>query len=146
MQERHSSDSQLEFPVELEARLRSLGIYPTPQRLMIAQSLLPEHQHVTAEQLHERLRKRSVGLSKATVYNTLGLFVQKGLLREVFVDNARTFYDSNTQPHYHFYNLDTGTLTDIDRQRVHFNLQHELPAGTRLDSAEVIIRVRNLDA
>ena len=141
-----SSGSPLIFPVELEVRLRSLSIYPTPQRLMIAEALLARHQHVTAEQLYERLSQRAVGLSKATVYNTLGLFVKKGLLREVYVDSSRTFYDSNPQPHCHFYNLDTGTLTDIDQRWVRFSLLQELPAGTELESAEVMIRVRNRDA
>ena len=85
-------------------------------------------------------------VSKATVYNTLGLFASKGLIREVIVDPTRVFYDPNTSDHHHFYNVDTGELQDIDVADVQVSQLPELPAGTVTDGVDVIIRVRSATA
>jgi len=124
--------------------LRSHGIYPTAQRVCLANMLLAKNQHMTAEQIYEGIRNDDLKVSQATVYNTLGLLVQKGLLHEIFVDSTKTFYDSNIRPHQHFYNVDTGALTDI-RQAVPTGfLRDELPSGVALDSIDVIVRIKNL--
>ena len=86
------------------------GILPTPQRLEIAGILLEKPQHLSADQIIERLRRDGSAVSKATVYNTLNLFSEHGLVKEVMVDPIRKFYDSTTHPHHHFYNVDTGEL------------------------------------
>jgi Fur family iron response transcriptional regulator len=115
----------------------------TKQRRVIADTLFACHQHVTAEQLYEAVRETGARVSKATVYNTLGLFVRKGLVREIFIDSSRTFYDSNISHHHHFYNVDTGDLIDIkERLAPHF-IDQELPEGTAMEMVDIVIRVRN---
>ncbi|HWQ94469.1 MAG TPA: transcriptional repressor, partial [Gammaproteobacteria bacterium] len=82
-------------------------------------------------------------VSKATVYNTLALFVEHGLLREVIVDPSKIVYDSNLSAHHHFYNIDTGLLQDIPSEQVTVANLSTLPEGTAAAGIEVIIRVRN---
>ncbi len=121
----------------------SHGILPTPQRLEIADILLERAQHLSADQIIERLRVKKSAVSKATVYNTLKLFSEYGLVKEVMVDPVRKFYDSTTRPHHHFYNVDTGELSDIPDARVSFEAFPNMPAGTERESVEVLIKVRN---
>ena len=118
------------------------GILPTPQRVEIARVLLERPQHMSADQLIERLRAAGSAVSKATVYNTLNLFSERGLIREVMVDPERKFYDSTTHPHHHFYNVDSGELADIPHDQVSFERLPELPQGTEQQSVEVIIKLR----
>jgi Fur family transcriptional regulator, iron response regulator len=126
------------------ARLLALrGITPTQQRVEIAAILLAEPQHVCAEQLMTRINQAGVCVSKATVYNTLGLFARRGLVREVIVDPAKVFYDSNVRPHQHLYHVDSGTLTDIPAHAVDIKGLPELPAGTVVDGVDVIVRLRS---
>ncbi len=122
--------------------LQAHHIQPTQQRLEIAQLMLAQPQHMSAEQVLAAVNTKGNVVSKATVYNTLGLFAAKGLVHEVIVDPNRVFYDSNTTPHHHFYNVDTGELTDIQVGEVGINNLPQLPPGTEPDSVEVIIRVR----
>jgi Fur family transcriptional regulator, iron response regulator len=124
------------------ATLERRGISPTPQRVRIARELLGRPQHLSAEQILERVNRRGAAVSKATVYNTLKLFTQKGLVREVIVDPSRVFYDSNIDSHHHFFNVDTGELEDIPIERVEFSRFPALPKGTFQDGVDVIIRVR----
>jgi Fur family iron response transcriptional regulator len=119
------------------------GILPTPQRIEIAHILLDRPQHLSAEQIIERLRAADSGVSKATVYNTLNLFSAHGLIKEVMVDPVRKFYDSTTRPHHHFYNVDSGELSDIPDEQVRFAELPGLPEGTESESVEVLIRVRD---
>jgi len=129
------------------AGLKSLfeqhGILPTPQRVQIAGILLERPQHLSAEHIIEKLRAAGSRVSKATVYNTLNLFSAHGLIREVMVDPVRKFYDSTTRPHHHFYNVDSGELSDIPDEEVRFLDLPELPGNTRRESVEVLIRIRN---
>ena len=128
---------------EVLAEFARFGILPTPQRLEIAEILFEKPQHLSAEQIIDRLRTGGSGVSKATVYNTLNLFSDRGLVRECLVDPERRFYDSNTQPHHHFYNVDTGHLIDIPREEIRLDEIPEFPKGVRLDQVEVLIKVRN---
>ena len=123
--------------------LRSHGITPTAQRVKIAHTMLSRPQHLSADQLLVLTNKTGKIASKATVYNTLGLFAQKGLIRELVVDPKRTFYDSSTHPHHHFYNSDTHELSDITDNQVEVSIQGELPPGTEIDNVEVIIHLRS---
>jgi Fur family iron response transcriptional regulator len=118
------------------------GILPTPQRLEIAEILLAKPQHLSADQIIERLRQSGSSVSKATVYNTLNLFGECGLVKELSLDPERRHYDSSTVPHHHFYNVDTGEVTDIDEDQVSFNALPTLPTGTESQSVEVLIKVR----
>ena len=126
-------------------RLRRYGILPTQQRLQIAQILLTRDQHVSAEQVLELVNATGNSVSKATVYNTLGLFAAKGILREVNVDPSRAFYDTNNTTHHHFYNVDTGELSDIQTGQIPVDQLPGAPEGTVVDGVDVIIRVRNVD-
>ena len=126
-------------------RLRRYGILPTQQRLQIAQILLTRDQHVSAEQVLELVNATGNSVSKATVYNTLGLFAAKGILREVNVDPSRAFYDTNNTIHHHFYNVDTGELSDIQTGQIPVDQLPGAPEGTMVDGVDVIIRVRNVD-
>ncbi len=118
------------------------GILPTPQRIEVAEILLERPQHLSAEQIIERLKQADSRVSKATVYNTLKLFGERGLVRELMVDPERKFYDSTTGPHHHFYNVDNGELVDIPGDQVRFADLPALPDGTERESVEVLIRVR----
>jgi Fur family iron response transcriptional regulator len=128
---------------EILAKFEDHGVLPTPQRLEVADILLSEPQHLSADQIIDRLREESSTVSKATVYNTLKLFEKRGLIKECLVDPERRFYDSTTQPHHHFYNADTGELSDIPMSDIEVSGLPLLPAGTQLEGAELIVRVRN---
>jgi Fur family iron response transcriptional regulator len=127
---------------ELVSLLRVHGIQPTRQRLEIASVLFTEPQHVSAEQVLASVNRQRHLVSKATVYNTLGLFAEKGLLREVIVDPTKVFYDTNTGHHHHFYNLDTNTLIDIGADHIALGSLPHSPEGTVPVGVDVVIRVR----
>ena len=130
-------------PEELVHMLRRAGISPTAQRLEVARVLLAKPQHLAAEQVLAQLTQQGVSVSKATVYNTLGLFAERGLVREVFVDATRVFYDSNASSHYHFYNVDDGTLADFPSEAINVNGMPPAPEGTETESVDIVVRVRN---
>lgn len=114
----------------------------TQQRVAVAEVVFAKPQHLSAEQILAALRAAGSRVSKATVYNTLNLFRERGLLRTVDVDPERQYYDSTSRPHHHFYNVDTGELTDIPVDAVQLNLSTELPPGTEEDGVDVVIRIR----
>jgi Fur family iron response transcriptional regulator len=120
------------------------GILPTAQRLEVAGILLAKPQHLSAEQIIDRLRMNGSGVSKATVYNTLNLFSERGLVNECLVDPERRFYDSTTEPHHHFYNMDTGELTDIPHRNIQISGLPDLPEDFHLDGIEVVIKGRGV--
>ncbi len=122
--------------------LKLHDISPTSQRLEIARILLARPQHLSADQVLASVNASLPVVSKATVYNTLGLFAKKGLVREVIVDPSKVFYDSNVEPHFHFYNSDSGELTDIPNDSITLSQIPELPQGCSLDSVDVIVRIR----
>lgn len=128
---------------DLLKKLTCCGITPTPQRLEVAEILLEKPQHLAADQIIERLRAQGRQVSKATVYNTLKLFSEKGLVRELSVTAERRFYDSTTHPHHHFFHVETGELQDIPEDQIGITGLPPLPAGTERESVEVLIRVRN---
>lgn len=127
-------------------RLQAHDVSPTRQRLLIAELLFAQPQHLSAEQVLEKVNQDQAAVSKATVYNTLNLFARNGLVREVIVDPSKVFYDSNTSEHHHLYNVDTGELTDVAPERLQLGQLPELPDGTVPVGVDVIIRVRAGDA
>ena len=131
---------------DILAKFAEQGVQTTPQRIEIAEILLEKPQHLSAEQIIDRLRDAGSSVSKATVYNTLNLFTDRGLVRECVVDPERRFYDSRTSPHHHFYNVDTGELADIPDDAISFDSLPELPGGSQIESVEVIIKVRRAAA
>ncbi|HET7569263.1 MAG TPA: Fur family transcriptional regulator [Gammaproteobacteria bacterium] len=127
----------------IAARLAAAGVQPTAQRVEIARVLLERPRHLSADRLSAILMEQGARVSKATVYNTLKLLCARGLLKAVNVDPNRIFYDSTTRPHHHFYNVDSGELTDIPAEQVRFADLPALPRGTAQEGVDVIVRVRN---
>ena len=123
--------------------LRSHAINPTHQRIEIAHAIFSRGEHLSADQILALVNDRASETSKATVYNTLNLFVGKKLLREVIVDPSKVFYDPNTTPHHHFYDVDTGALTDIDARDIRVTGLPALPRGMAAEGVDIIVRVRS---
>lgn len=123
-------------------RLRAHGIQPTHQRVEIACLLFERHEHLSADQVLAAVNARCAETSKATVYNTLHLFCERKLIRELIVDPAKVYYDPNVSPHHHFYDVVTGRLTDIPADALHLPELPPLPPGTVADGVEVVIRTR----
>jgi Fur family iron response transcriptional regulator len=125
------------------ARLRSVGLRPTRQRLALARLLLENgDRHITAEQLHGEAVGADIQVSLATVYNTLHQFTEAGLLREVVVEPGRSYFDTNTTDHHHFFCDADGRLQDIPGEDVMVSGFPLPPLGTEICRVDVIIRVR----
>jgi len=125
-----------------ERRLSDCGIRPTGQRVRIAALLLSAPQHLSAEQILDSLRAAGARVSKATVYNTLKVLAQRGLVRQIHLDPERSVYDSTIVPHHHFHDLETGELQDIDPNDIAFSRFPTLPEGMEAEAIEVVIRLR----
>ncbi|MDT3708265.1 MAG: transcriptional repressor [Thiobacillus sp.] len=121
--------------------LRSHDINPTHQRIEIAYALFSRHEHVSADQVMAIVNTRHSETSKATVYNTLKLFLEKGLVREIIVDPTKVFFDPNPSPHHHYYEVDSGRLYDIDAD-VQISGLPPLPSGMTATGIDLIVRVR----
>lgn len=126
----------------MRARLEAQGISPTPQRLSVAEVLLKRPQHLTADQVHAGVCRNGGHVSVATVYNTLKLFSERGLVREVVVEQGRVFYDSTPEPHHHLYDEESGDLTDIPSEQVVFSRLPELAPDVEAVDVQVIVRTR----
>ena len=124
------------------AQLRQAGIHPTRQRLAIAQVLLSQAVHCTADEILQQARCLLPSLSRATVYNVLPLFVEKGLLRALRLDAERTVYDSRTDVHSHIYHEDTGQLQDLPMHMLPHLPSPQIPSNLELVGLDVIVRVR----
>ena len=126
----------------LARRLAECGIRATGQRLRIARLLLRAPQHLTAEQIADALRRDGERVSKATVYNTLNLFAGRGLIRQLSIDGARAWFDSNVEPHYHFHDETSGTIHDVPLPDVAFARLPAPPPGMEVAGLDLVIRVR----
>jgi len=127
---------------EVVTLLRNHGINPTAQRVLIARVLFTRCTHLSAEDVYRLVNADNRLVSKATVYNTLGLLAEKGVVREVIADPTRIFYDPNTLPHHHFFDVTTGELTDISAEQIHVSGLPPLPNGAQLEGVDVIVRMR----
>jgi Fur family transcriptional regulator, iron response regulator len=124
-------------------RLRSAGLRPTRQRVSLAELLLGNgNRHVTAEQLYGEAVAADIPVSLATIYNTLHQFIECGMLREVVAEPGRSYFDTNTDDHHHFYCEATGLLLDIPGELVTVGQLPEPPAGAEIRRVDVIIRIR----
>lgn len=133
----------MESPTEAVRRmLRDAGLRPTRQRLALAELLFAKgDRHVTAEHLHEEAVARSVPVSLATVYNTLHQFTGAGLLREVAVEGSKTYFDTNTSNHYHFFCERDGVLMDIPVGELTVEGLPEPPEGMEVSRVDVLVRL-----
>ncbi|MCG8325524.1 MAG: transcriptional repressor [Thiotrichales bacterium] len=128
---------------EIISLLKHSNIIPTSQRVEIASILLTHPQHLSAWQLLQMALENGTYISKATIYNTLNLFTEKGLAREVVIDNTKVFFDSNPTTHNHFYNEDTGELIDFEADELKISEMPQLPKDTITSGVEVMIRIKN---
>jgi len=136
---RKSRDKSL----DAAATLRRAGLRPTRQRIELVGLLFGAgDRHATAESLHEEATRAGVRVSLATVYNTLHQFTEAGLLRQVVVDAARSYFDTNTGDHQHFYVEDEGTLIDIPGENIAVAGVPAPPRGMSVDRIDVVVRVR----
>ena len=137
----------LKLPTELSQGnvaklLRGAGLRPTRQRVALAHLLFAEgDRHVTAETLHEEAQAKKVPVSLATVYNTLHQFTEAGLLREVAVEGAKTYFDTNTSNHYHFFCEHSGRLLDIATGSIRIEGLPEAPDGMAISRVDVLVRL-----
>ena len=123
--------------------LRKVGLRPTRQRLGLARLLFENgDRHVTAEQLHDEAGNANLRVSLATIYNTLNQFTGAGLMREVVVEPGRSYFDTNTSDHHHFFHEDTARLQDIPGDAISVGKVPEPPEGTRVERVDIIVRVR----
>ncbi len=123
-------------------RLRAAGLRPTRQRLALAKLLFDNgDRHISAEQLHTEALSGNIRVSLATVYNTLHQFTEAGLLREIVVDAGRSYFDTNTSDHHHFFFEGSGKLEDIPGEMVMVTKVPQAPMGTSIRRVDVIVRL-----
>ena len=126
----------------LSSKLRAAGLRSTRPRLALAHLLFGAgNRHVTAETLHEEARNAGLSVSQATIYNTLNQFLSAGLLSEVIVDHARSYFDTNVPDHHHFFIEDEARLIDIPLDEVVLSTLPEAPSGYDLTGVDVVIRL-----
>ncbi len=111
-------------------QLQAHGLKPTEQRIRIAELLMSVPTHMTAEQILAAVRRGGERVSKATVYNTLKVLAQRGLVRQIHLDPERSVYDSTRTAHHHFHDVETGELTDIDPNDIAFSRFPAMPSGS----------------
>ena len=127
---------------EMYELLRGAGLRPTRQRLALGE-LLYRHgdRHVSAERLHDEAVKDGIEVSLATIYNTLHQFTAAGLLREVAVEGAKTYFDTNVSDHYHFYCEHDGKLVDIEEGQIHVGGLPAPPEGMEIAHVDIMIKL-----
>lgn len=136
--------TNITFPLErseVVTLLQNYNISPTRQRVEIAEFLFQRPQHLSAEKILDGVMDAGARVSRATVYNTMGLFANKGVVGEVLIDRERVFYDSNPQIHQHLYNVDTGELTDIYDAEIDMTTVPSLPDGMAIVGTDVVFKI-----
>ena len=128
---------------DLKERLRSAGLRPTRQRVALGWLLFGRgDRHLSAETLFDEAQRARVPVSLATIYNTLNQFTQVGLLREIAIDGSRTYFDTNTGDHHHFYIENENQLRDIDGAHIEVGRLPDIPEGMEVSRVDVIVRLR----
>jgi Fur family iron response transcriptional regulator len=128
---------------DLRDKLRRVGLRPTRQRVSLGWLLFAKgDRHVTAEVLYDEARRARVPVSLATVYNTLHQFTEAGLLRQLAVDGAKAYFDTNPTEHHHFFLEAEGELVDVPAEGVTVGALPQPPEGMEVAGVEVIIRLR----
>ncbi|MEM6887281.1 MAG: iron response transcriptional regulator IrrA [Pseudomonadota bacterium] len=124
--------------------LSGAGLRPTRQRVALAQLLIGDgnHRHVTAESLFDASKAQGEAVSLATVYNTLRAFCDAGLMQEVMVDGSKSYFDTNTHDHPHFFWEDDAKITDAPSDQLEIARIPDAPDGAEIASVDVVIRLR----
>lgn len=129
--------------IEAEEKVRGAGLRPTRQRVALAGLLFAKgNRHLAAEELHAEAEKAGYFMSLATVYNTLHQFTEAGILRVLAVEGARTYFDTNTSDHHHFFVEDDNAVYDIDGGPFSISNLPEPPEGMEIANVDVVIRLR----
>lgn len=137
----NTSEHKEEFDVV--NMLRESGLRPTRQRVALAELLFSKgNRHISAEVLHEEAIVASVPVSLATVYNTLHQFTEVGLLREVAVEGTKTYFDTNTHEHHHFFIEEENRVVDIPDSGLRLEALPTPPEGMEISRVEVVVRVK----
>ena len=132
---------------EIRSMLRQSGLRPTRQRMALAEILFARgNRHISAESLHDEATIQRVPVSLATIYNTLHQFTEAGLLREVAVDGSKTYFDTNTGEHHHFYVEDDNEVIDIPPGQMGVGQVPEPPSGYEVIRVDVVVRLRRIHA
>jgi Fur family iron response transcriptional regulator len=129
-------------PRDIVRELEDHGVKPTAQRVRVAEILMSAPTHMTAEQILAQVQTGDGRVSKATVYNTLNVLAQHGLVRQIHLDPERSVYDSTRSVHHHFHNVETGELVDIAPEEIAFSRFPTLPDGMEAEAVEVVIRLK----
>jgi len=128
-------------------QLRDAGLKPTRQRIAIAEILFKDgNKHVSAEDLYAEIERSGMHVSLATVYNTLHQFTHAGLLREVSVDGARNYFDTNTHDHQHFFLEDTNEVLDVEGIQISQDDIPNIPEDMEVVRVDVVVRLRKKQA
>jgi Fur family iron response transcriptional regulator len=133
----------IELKSKVQEKLKLYGLRPTRARTRIGMILLDKPKHLSADQVHEKLKLKGYTISKATVYNTLNAFAKYGIVSEVTIDPSRTYYDSTTKAHHHFFNVDTGQLMDIASDDISVENIPRLPDNTQIQDLEIVVKISN---
>ena len=136
-------DDVIELKSKVQEKLKLYGLRPTRARTRIGMILLDKPKHLSADQVHEKLKLKGYTISKATVYNTLNAFAKYGIVSEVTIDPSRTYYDSTTNAHHHFFNVDTGQLMDIASDDISVENIPRLPDNTQIQDLEIVVKISN---
>lgn len=136
--------TQQTAPIDVTAWLTSAGLRPTRQRLALAELLVGDGQnrHVTAEALFDAATAKGTPVALATVYNTLRSFCDVGLLREITADGIRSYFDTDTSDHPHYFWEDSGDLTDAPGDELSITSLPKAPQGAEMTGVDVVIRLR----
>jgi len=130
--------------VGLGEKLRQAGLRPTRQRLSLGHLLFSRgNRHVSAEALHEEAIIARIPVSLATVYNTLHQFNEAGLLRAVAVESSKTYFDTNTTDHHHFFIESENRVVDVPASQITVSDLPEPPEGKEIARVDVIVRLRD---
>lgn len=127
---------------EIAERLRRLGILPSAQRVAIAEYVLSTCTHPCAEDVFQAIRTEVPMISLATVYNTLHLFAEKGLLRELSIAEGKVVYDCHVEPHHHMVDVETGAIHDLPWSSVQVSQAEEAAAGLGFEVSEYQVVLR----
>ena len=128
---------------DIRRKLQTAGLRPTRQRVALAELLFAKgDRHLAAEDLHGEAVDIGVPVSLATVYNTLHQFTEAGLLRAIAVDTSKTYFDTNTGDHHHFYLEATNEVVDMPDGYIRVDNLPEPPEGLEISRVDVIVRVR----
>jgi Fur family iron response transcriptional regulator len=123
--------------------LTQAGLRPTRQRILLGSLLFSGPcRHVSAEELHNEAGENGIHVALATVYNTLHQFTAAGLLHHIALEGGKSYFDTNVDEHHHFLNEDTGELMDIPAEHIRVTGIPAAPGGTKVQSVDVIVRVR----